>query len=327
MGDVEQHHHRLDRARLALRGLAAGDALGGFFEFAGSTARKRIAKRWLPDAPWRWTDDTQMAGAVVATLRQGAGIDQDLLAAELAARYERGRGYGMATRAVLSRQRRGADWRAEASGLFGGTGSFGNGAASRVPPIGAYFADDLAAAAEHAARSAVVTHAHPEAVAGAIAVAVAAALTWEFREQPTGRAELLERVIALVPPSAVREGLIVARDLPAETSTAAAAQQLGSGSDVSCQDTVPFALWCAAGASRRTVTLYPPESSASSGDLLRLSLHVSVPLLRHLSARKDQGYPHPRRGPCPHLPGSSGSSPLPPRRQAEGAGRPRRHGV
>ena len=34
---------------------------------------------------------------------------------------------------------------AEALGLFGGKGSFGNGAASRVPPIGAYFADDLAA--------------------------------------------------------------------------------------------------------------------------------------------------------------------------------------
>lgn len=247
MGDAEEHHRRLDRARLALRGLAAGDALGGFFEFAGSTARRRIAERWLPSTPWHWTDDTQMAGAVVATLRQAAGIDQDILAAELAARYERGRGYGMATRAVLARLRRGADWRAEAPGLFGGAGSFGNGAASRVPPIGAYFADDPAAAAEHAARAAVVSHAHPEAVAGAIAVAVSAALTWQLRAQPTGRAELLGRVIALVPPSAVREGLIVARDLPAETSAAAAAQRLGSGSDVSCQDTVPFAVWCAAG--------------------------------------------------------------------------------
>jgi ADP-ribosylglycohydrolase len=246
MGDAEEHHRRLDRARLALRGLAVGDALGGFFEFAGSTARRRIAERRLPGGAWRWTDDTQMAGALVAALRRNAGIDQDVLAVELAARYERGRGYGMATRAVLSRLRRGADWRAEAPGLFGGTGSYGNGAASRVPPIGAYFADDMAVAAEHAARSAVVTHAHPEAVAGAVAVAVAAALTWQLRARPTGRAELLERVIALVPPSAVRDGLIVARDLPAETSAEAAAERLGSGSDVSCQDTVPFAVWCAA---------------------------------------------------------------------------------
>lgn len=186
-----------------------------------------------------------MAGAIVATLQRSAAIDQDVLAAELAARYERGRGYGMASRAVLSRLRRGGDWRVEAPGLFGGAGSFGNGAASRVPPIGAYFADDLAAVAEHAARSAVVTHAHPEAVAGAIAVAVTAALTWQLREQPVGREELLGQVIELTPESAVRERLAIARGLPAETPAEAAAKLLGNGTDVSCQDTVPFALWCA----------------------------------------------------------------------------------
>lgn len=187
-----------------------------------------------------------MAGAIVATLRRGAGIDQDALAAELAARYERGRGYGMATRAVLSRLRRGADWREAAPGLFGGTGSFGNGAASRVPPVGAYFADDPAAAAEHAARSAVVTHAHPEAVAGAVAVAVAAALTWRRRERTPERAELLRQVLALTPPSEVRERLALACELAPGSPAEAAAGRLGSGTNVSCQDTVPFGLWCAA---------------------------------------------------------------------------------
>jgi ADP-ribosylglycohydrolase len=240
------HPERLTRASVSLAGLAVGDALGGFFEFAGGNARRRIAERRLPGGPWHWTDDTQMAGAIVATLRQGAGIDQDLLAAELAARYERSRGYGMASRAVLSRLRRGADWRAEAAGLFGGAGSFGNGAASRVPPIGAYFADDPEAAADHAARSAVVTHAHPEAVAGAVAVAIAAALTWQRREHALERASLLDQVIALTPPSAVRDSLAIARDLAPEKTAEQAAAQLGSGNHVSCQDTVPFALWCAA---------------------------------------------------------------------------------
>jgi ADP-ribosylglycohydrolase len=237
---------RLERATLALTGLAVGDALGGFFEFAGGNARWRIAERWLPGGVWHWTDDTQMAGAIVATLRRAGGIDQDLLAVELAARYERSRGYGMATRAILSRLRRGADWRAEAPGLFGGAGSFGNGAASRVPPVGAYFADDLEATVAHAARSAVVTHAHPEAVAGAVAVALAAALTWHYRDRPLDRIQLLDQVIAQTPPSLVRERLIVARDLPPEATAEEAAARLGSGTQVSCQDTVPFALWCAA---------------------------------------------------------------------------------
>jgi ADP-ribosylglycohydrolase len=237
---------RLERAQIALEGLSVGDALGGFFEFAGAHARRRIAERWLPAPPWRWTDDTQMAGAVLATLAQAGGIDQDRLAAELAARYERSRGYGMATRALLTRIRRGADWRTEAAGVFGGAGSFGNGAASRVPPVGAYFADDLEAAARHAARSAAVTHTHPEARAGALAVALAAALTWQHRDLPREPVDLLDQVLALTPPSAVREGLVRARDLPPETPAEAAAAQLSSGSRVSCQDTVPFALWCAA---------------------------------------------------------------------------------
>lgn len=223
-----------------------GDALGEFFEFAGQHAQRHIAERWLPGAPWRWTDDTQMAGGVVATLRRAEGIDQAMLVSELAARYERARGYGLATRAVLARVRRGADWRTAAAAPFGGQGSFGNGAASRVPPIGAYFADDLAAAATHAADSAGVTHAHAEAAAGAVAVAITAALTWQLRTQPMCRAPLLDHVVALVPPSVVRERLVIARDLPPATTAEAAAAVLGNGTQVSCQDTVPFALWCAA---------------------------------------------------------------------------------
>jgi ADP-ribosylglycohydrolase len=234
------------RALLSLHGLAIGDALGGFFEFAGRNAVQRIAARWLPAAPWHWTDDTQMAGAVVATLRRAHAIDQDLLAAELAQRYERKRGYGLATRALLGRFRQGAAWQPEAAGVFGGQGSFGNGAAARVPPLGAYFADDLGAAAAWAARSAVVTHAHPEAQAGAAAVALLAALAWQRRGLPVEHADLLDRVLAFVAPSLVRERLIIARDLPATTTVADAAAQLGNGSQVAVQDTVPFALWCAA---------------------------------------------------------------------------------
>ena len=239
-------HDPNQRALLSLHGLAVGDALGGFFEFAGRNAVQRIATRWLPSAPWHWTDDTQMAGALVATLVQKHGIDQDCLAAELARRYERKRGYGLATRALLSRIRQGAAWQPEAAGVFAGQGSFGNGAAARVPPLGAYFADDLAAAAAHAARSAVVTHTHPEAQAGAMAVAVLAALAWQQRGQPVERAEVIDRVLAFVAPSIVREQLLVARDLPAATTAVDAAAQLGNGSQVAVQDTVPFAIWCAA---------------------------------------------------------------------------------
>ncbi len=69
-----------------------------------------------------------------------------------------------------------------ASALFNGMGSFGNGAAMRIAPLGAYFADDLDRVAIEAERAAVITHTHPEAVAGAIAVALAAAHAVRSRE-------------------------------------------------------------------------------------------------------------------------------------------------
>lgn len=51
--------------------------------------------------------------------------------------------------------------------LFYGQGSYGNGAAMRVAPLGAYFADDLALATQQARLSAEVTHAHAEGLIGA----------------------------------------------------------------------------------------------------------------------------------------------------------------
>ena len=68
----------------------------------------------------------------------------------------------------------GTDWRDAARRPFRGAGSMGNGAAMRVAPLGAWFADDVARAVDEARRSAEVTHMHPEGIAGAVAVAVAA---------------------------------------------------------------------------------------------------------------------------------------------------------
>jgi len=74
--------------------------------------------------------------------------------------------------------RQGGDWRE-----LNQTRSFGNGASMRVAPLGAFFADQPPAlVCDEARLSAEITHAHPERIAGAIAVAVAAALAWQRRE-------------------------------------------------------------------------------------------------------------------------------------------------
>lgn len=141
---------RRARARESLLGLAIGDAFGEtLFDDRPDVVAERIAKRALaPHRPWPWTDDTAMALSIVEVLGRHHTIDVDALAEALARRWEAEphRGCGQGAFTSLARVRAGAPWRPEAQRLFGGHGSFGNGAAMRAAPIGAYFAGDPARA-------------------------------------------------------------------------------------------------------------------------------------------------------------------------------------
>jgi ADP-ribosylglycohydrolase len=208
-----------------------------------------IAQRALPGPPWLYTDDTEMALSIVGTLARFERVNQDWLAQSFASHYDVHRGYGPAMHRLLAQIREGQPWREAASRLFSGQGSFGNGAAMRVAPLGAYFADDMDLVAGQAALSAQPTHAHGEGIAGAIAIALAAA--WAARlvdaDPLPSRAEFLELVMAGVPDSEVRGGIARAIRLEANASVRLAVAALGNGEELSAQDTVPFALWCAAG--------------------------------------------------------------------------------
>lgn len=236
---------RVARALAVLRGLAVGDALGSQFFVPGNHALLR--QRELPPAPWQWTDDTEMASSVVAVLLEEGHIDQDALAQRFAARHDFDRGYGPAVNRMLRQIRQeGTDWRELAAALFDGRGSWGNGAAMRVAPLGAWFADDPQQAVHQAELSARVTHQHEEAVAGAMAVAAAAALVADpGTGGPADGAELLDGVMALVPRSAVLAGIRRARDMLDYSDPATVAAVLGCGRRTSAHDTVPFTLWAA----------------------------------------------------------------------------------
>jgi ADP-ribosylglycohydrolase len=140
----------------------------------------------------------------------------------------------------------------------------GNGSAMRVAPLGAYFADRVdqpAAIMAEAEKSAVVTHPHPEGVAGAQAIALAAALA--VRRTPSVfAAELWPCLLEALPSSRVRDGATRGSQLGADARLADVAGALGNGSGVICPDTVPVCLWLAAHsggdfemAMRRTATI------------------------------------------------------------------------
>jgi ADP-ribosylglycohydrolase len=91
-----------------------------------------------------------------------------------------------------------------------------------------------------------VTHAHEEGIAGAIAIAVAAAQSWRLGQdsKEVECEEFLDLILPHIPESEVRRRTLVARDM-AEEPVQEVADFLGSGFEVSAQDTVPFCLWCA----------------------------------------------------------------------------------
>jgi ADP-ribosylglycohydrolase len=236
---------RLERARAALEGLSVGDAFGERFFQHPDVVGNLIMHRALPAPPWPYTDDTEMALSIAATLRRYGGIDQDALAESFAARYDPSRGYGPAMHRLMRRIGGGESWRTAAASLFEGQGSYGNGAAMLVAPLGAYFADDLDLAVEHARRSAEVTHAHPEGIAGAVAVAAAAAWAWRIGQGQAPPESLLELVLPHVPAGEVQSRLRRATNLSPGAPVVTAVGILGNGIAISAQDTVPFCLWCA----------------------------------------------------------------------------------
>ena len=248
----DSHEQRLARARVALRGLSVGDAFGERFFFASPQTMVDWIERRAIDrpGPWRWTDDTAMALALVETLESNHELDPDRFSATLVARWqaEPWRGYGPGAHRLLDAIREGAPWREASRAMFGGQGSFGNGAAMRVAPLGAYFADaTLEHLVEQAERSAMVTHAHLEGSAGAIAIALAAQVIWQTRDRGEAEARdaLWSTLLAHTPKSSTREGLERAREL-AGAGVAKAAAQLGNGSEISSQDTVPLCVWAIA---------------------------------------------------------------------------------
>jgi ADP-ribosylglycohydrolase len=223
-----------------LEGLSVGDAFGDRYFGPGAEVMTKIVLRELPPAPWLWTDDTHMALSITEMLLADDGIDRDRLAQRFADRYEGPRKYGAGAFQLLTAIREGAKWRSAATGLFGGMGSFGNGAAMRSAPLGAYFADDLSRVVDEATAASEVTHAHPEGIAGGVAVAIAAAHACRTR---TLSPAIFDAVLEPLSPGYTREAIEQAKALPSSTSLVDAAVALGNGSGVTAPDTVPLCLW------------------------------------------------------------------------------------
>ncbi|MBO0853678.1 MAG: ADP-ribosylglycohydrolase family protein [Nocardia sp.] len=230
----------------SLTGLSVGDALGATFPIMGRSIPELRAGN-LPAGPWNWTDDTEMACGVVAELCENGQIDQDHLAASFARHMDRDRDYGFFAVDTLRKVRDGMAWDRASGSTYDGQGSCGNGGAMRVAPLGAYFAQDPECIVRQAVRSAEVTHMHPEGVAGAVAVALGAGLAAHARISGTALTadQFITMLLARLDDGETSRGIGRALALLGAPVDEAAAE-LGNGSRVTAQDTVPFTVWVAA---------------------------------------------------------------------------------
>jgi poly(ADP-ribose) glycohydrolase ARH3 len=169
------------RFKGALLGTFVGDALGRPYEGWGWIIRRSVPNEMITTRKGVavYTDDTQMMIGVAESLVACGGFDGADMARRFVGNFEFMRGYGMGAVRVIRRLAAGEPWDQAGLGLFG-SGSYGNGSAMRIAPIGVFYHEDEEKLREVAQLSSTITHTHPLGKQGAMLQAYAVALALRY---------------------------------------------------------------------------------------------------------------------------------------------------
>ena len=145
----------------SLIGTAVGDALGAGLEGHLSVDQAEVHALAERRHTLTYTDDTHMMIGIAESLIERRGFDGEHMARRFMENYrhEPYRGYGPGPPRVFRLIERGEAWDKAAEKLYGG-GSFGNGSAMRVAPVGLLYYGDPPRLREIAYQSSRITHAH-----------------------------------------------------------------------------------------------------------------------------------------------------------------------
>jgi ADP-ribosylglycohydrolase len=193
----------------------------------------------IPLGAGQWTDDTQMTLDIARSIIRCGRVDPEDIAAEFI-RDHWGEGIrfsGFTVKYSLQRLKRGISW--QESGLDDEM-TAGNGGAMRIAPVGLLDCLHIERLAEDARLATIITHRHPEAVAGAQAVAFMVAQAAAGGLDP---ATLLPETAAFIGPCRVAANLQRAQELWTQgTETTRALSILGTTGYV--VHTVAAAAYC-----------------------------------------------------------------------------------
>ncbi len=160
----------------ALIGTAAGDAVGAGFE--GCTGYEPyLIETFIEDRDMlRYTDDTHMMIGLAESLIEKNGFDGEHMAHTFMRNYrsESWRGYGPGPPQLFRLMEEGYSWDTVSEMVYPG-GSYGNGSAMRVAPVGVLYGDDPVLTKEIACKTSSITHCHELGKEGAALQALAVA--------------------------------------------------------------------------------------------------------------------------------------------------------
>jgi len=221
-----------------LVGSAVGDALGSSFEGLRASEVK------IESFSGCWTDDTHMMICVAESLIAKEGFNGSHMAQTFIKNYEREpwRGYASGPPLVFKWIKSGVAWNEASKRLFGGSGSYGNGAAMRVAPVGLFYHDDPEQLRAVAYGQSQITHAHELGKEGALLQAYAVALA--TNADPSFELDssvFLKKLKDFTRNEVYRQKLERARKLLGETSRLRVAEELGNG--IEAHNSVPTAIY------------------------------------------------------------------------------------
>jgi poly(ADP-ribose) glycohydrolase ARH3 len=227
----------------AMVGSALGDAIG---ELAFRFPEKEPLLARLESVPdLTYTDDTAMAIGLAESIIEKGCVEQQDLGDTFRRNFRREpwRGYAAGPPTIFAVvENHGLTYKEAARSLFRGKGSFGNGAAMRIAPLG-LFLHNSPELYEQARTSAETTHAHIVGVDGAAvqAAAVAEAVNGDPRE-PFKPLEFIGKLESVARTPKIRQKIaLVKKLLSDDANSPSAARSLGQS--VVVHESMPFALF------------------------------------------------------------------------------------
>jgi len=156
----------------------------------------------------KYTDDTAMMIGIAESLIENKGFDADHMAQIFVRNYdaEPWRGYGPGPPRIFKLIKSGLNRKEAAEKIYPG-GSYGNGSAMRIAPIGLFYYDNPEKLREIACKSSKITHTHVLGIEGAVLQAYAVALAAKAEPDQLDKYDFLKKLADCVEASVYREKL------------------------------------------------------------------------------------------------------------------------